>query len=64
LQNSIKASPSAKAGVQKFLKRLDSRFRGNDKLGLFTIGSVSHPFGKGDDDNPGNERFIEKGGVA
>jgi hypothetical protein len=27
----------AKAGVQKFLKRLDSRFRGNDYLGLLQM---------------------------
>jgi hypothetical protein len=27
----------AKAGVQKFLKRLDSRFRGNDNLGLLQL---------------------------
>jgi hypothetical protein len=27
----------AKAGVQKYLKRLDSRFRGNDNLGLLLV---------------------------
>ena len=27
----------AKAGAQKFLKRLDSRFRGNDYLGLLQM---------------------------
>jgi hypothetical protein len=32
LQNSKKGVTPAKAGVQKFLKRLDSRFRGNDIL--------------------------------
>ncbi|MDP2839544.1 MAG: glycosyltransferase family 39 protein [Syntrophales bacterium] len=34
LQNSIIGVTPAKAGVQKFLKRLDSRFHGNDNLGL------------------------------
>ena len=38
LQNSIKGVTPAKAGVQKFLKRLDSRCRGNDNR-TFTIGS-------------------------
>ena len=37
LQNSIKGVTPAKAGVQKLLKRLDSRFRGNDKLGLLQL---------------------------
>jgi hypothetical protein len=27
----------AKAGIQKLLKRLDSRFRGNDNLGLLQL---------------------------
>ena len=34
LQNSIKGVTPAKAVVQKFLKRLDSRFRGNDNFSL------------------------------
>ena len=37
LQNSIKGVTPAKAGVQKFLKRLDSRFRGNDNLVLLQL---------------------------
>jgi len=37
LQNSTKSVTPAKAGVQKFLKRLDSRFRGNDKLGVLQL---------------------------
>ena len=32
-----KSVTPAKAGVQKFLKRLDSRFRGNDNLGLLQL---------------------------
>ena len=34
LQNPPRGVTPAKAGVQKFLKRLDFRFRGNDNLGL------------------------------
>jgi hypothetical protein len=34
LQNSKKGVTPAKAGVQKFLKRMDSRFRGNDNPGI------------------------------
>ena len=37
MQNSIKGVTPAKAGVQKFLKRLDSRFRGNDNLVLLQL---------------------------
>jgi hypothetical protein len=37
LQNSKKGVTPAKAGVQKLLKRLDSRFRGNDNLGLLQL---------------------------
>jgi hypothetical protein len=37
LQNSINGVTPAKAGVQWFFKRLDSRFRGNDNLGLLQL---------------------------
>ena len=40
LQNSIIGVTPAKAGVQKFLKRLDSRFRGNDNLGLLQLAKL------------------------
>jgi len=32
-----KVSPPSIAGVQKFLKRLDSRLRGNDNFGLLLV---------------------------
>ena len=41
LQNSTKGVTPAKAGVQKSLKRLDSRFRGNDKLVVLQLASMS-----------------------
>jgi hypothetical protein len=40
LQNSKKGVTIAKAGVQKLLKRLDSRFRGNDNLGLLQLADI------------------------
>jgi hypothetical protein len=39
-QNTKKGVTPAKAGAQKFLKRLDSRFRGNDNLGLLQLAQV------------------------
>jgi hypothetical protein len=41
LQNSKKGVTPAKAVVQKFLKRLDSRFHGNDNLGLMQLALLS-----------------------
>jgi len=41
MQNSIKGVTPTKAGVQKLLKRLDSRFRGNDNLGLLQLTRLS-----------------------
>jgi len=40
LQNSKNGVTPAKAGVQKLLKRLDSRFRGNDNLGLLQLARI------------------------
>ena len=37
LQNSKKAVTPAKAGVQRSMKRLDSRFRGNDVPGVLQL---------------------------
>ena len=34
----------AKAGVQKFFKRLDSRFRGNDSLGVLQLAQFLNLF--------------------
>jgi hypothetical protein len=42
LQNSEKAVIHTKAGVDKAFKILDSRIRGNDILGGFTIGSEKY----------------------
>jgi len=39
-QNFKKGVTPAKAGVQKFLKRLDSRFRGNDNCGLLQLARI------------------------
>ena len=36
LQNSLGVTP-AKVGVQEYVKKLDSRFRGNDNLGLMHL---------------------------
>jgi hypothetical protein len=40
MQNSKKGVTHAKAGVQGFSQRMDSRFRGNDKLGLLYLVQV------------------------
>ena len=47
LQNSINGVTPAKAGVQKFLKRLDFRFRGNDNLGLLQLAPGSYYISQG-----------------
>ena len=47
LQNSTKGVTPAKAGVQKSLKRLDSRFRGNDNIGLLQLAPNDLHFQRG-----------------
>ena len=46
LQNSKQDVTPAKAGVQRFFHRLDSRFRGNDERGLLYLVQVKkiNPF--------------------